>query len=216
MQHIMFDVDGTLVQSYEFDEACFIDAVADVLGHRIDSDWGGYQHVTDSGILHEHLLRQGISSGIYEIHQAVKQAFILRVKNHLAVQPARPVAGAAELITRLKQHLSVTLSIATGGWQETAQLKLASAGIDVSGVPLASSDDHFARIEIMQLARRKADETQASAADRPVTYFGDAAWDQVACSQLGYNFVLVGKRIRHPNQIDDLSDLPQIMSLLGL
>ncbi len=36
MHHIMFDIDGTLVKSDDFDEDCFIAAVSDVLGHDID------------------------------------------------------------------------------------------------------------------------------------------------------------------------------------
>jgi len=79
---------------------------------------------------------------------------------------------------------SVSLSIATGGWEETALLKLQSAGIDVSGIPIASSNDHYARIEIMKMARVKASACESF----PVTYFGDAAWDQKACRELGYNF----------------------------
>lgn len=31
---VMFDIDGTLVESYDFDSICFVDAVHDVLGVR--------------------------------------------------------------------------------------------------------------------------------------------------------------------------------------
>lgn len=32
---VMFDIDGTLVESYDFDSICFVDAVHDVLGVRL-------------------------------------------------------------------------------------------------------------------------------------------------------------------------------------
>ena len=46
----MFDVDGTLVESYDFDGKCYVDAVYSVLGHHLNSDWRKYNNVTDAGI----------------------------------------------------------------------------------------------------------------------------------------------------------------------
>jgi len=70
----MFDVDGTLVESYSWDEECFVSAVSEVLGHKIDSNWDGYEHVSDAGILNEHLVRKGITAGHEGIHSSVKSA----------------------------------------------------------------------------------------------------------------------------------------------
>ena len=95
MQHLMFDVDGTLVKSYEFDENCFVAAVKDVLGHEIDSDWGSYQHVSDTGILNEHLQRKGITRNHQSVHQQVKSSFIKKIKARLLHEPAVEVPGAA-------------------------------------------------------------------------------------------------------------------------
>lgn len=212
MHHIMFDVDGTLVKSYDSDEECFVSAVLEVLGHEIDSNWDSYEHVSDAGILNEHLERHGITTGHEEIHRSVKRAFIEKVQEHLSENPATEVEGASELIETLKEHGSVSLSIATGGWQETAILKLQSAGIDVSGIPIASSNDHYARIEIMKVAKEKANICKSF----PITYFGDAAWDKKACIELGYNFVLVGNRIQHNNSVHDLRNASQILSLIGM
>ena len=55
---MMFDIDGTLVESYEIDSQCFIDAVKEVTGLHVNPDWSKYQHVTDSGILNEILFSQ--------------------------------------------------------------------------------------------------------------------------------------------------------------
>ena len=72
MHHVMFDVDGTLVQSYEFDEQCYLQAVEEVLGESLDSDWACYTHVTDSGILLQYLERRGLIEELEQIEQAVK------------------------------------------------------------------------------------------------------------------------------------------------
>ena len=53
MHLIVFDVDGTLVDSKEFDDRLYELAVQTVLGIEIDNDFSRYQNVTDSGILDE-------------------------------------------------------------------------------------------------------------------------------------------------------------------
>ena len=37
--HVMLDIDGTLLQSYEMDEQCFFDAVLEATGLEISTDW---------------------------------------------------------------------------------------------------------------------------------------------------------------------------------
>jgi len=212
VHHIMFDIDGTLVKSDDFDEDCFIAAVSDVLGHDIDSNWNSYQHVSDTGILSEHLERKGITSGQEEIHKAVKKCFITKVQEYLSETPAVEVPGASKLIEEFKKLDSVSISIATGGWLETAILKLESAGLDVSGIPIASSNDHYSRTEIMKVAKEKANVSSI----QPITYFGDAEWDKKASHELGYNFVLVGNRIRHNNSVADLKNINQVMAVIGI
>ena len=50
----MFDIDGTLIQSCEYDEECFVKAIETALGiSQINKDWGVYRNVTDTGILQE-------------------------------------------------------------------------------------------------------------------------------------------------------------------
>ena len=48
----------------------------------------------------------------------------------------------------------VAISFATGGWYESAILKLESAGIKISNIPIASANDHHSRIEIMKIAEK--------------------------------------------------------------
>ncbi len=47
----IFDVDGTLVQSYELDGECFVAAFHDAFGiAEVDTDWVRYDHTTDPGV----------------------------------------------------------------------------------------------------------------------------------------------------------------------
>ena len=207
----MFDVDGTLVDSFGFDGDCFVAAVESVLGLRPDDDWTRYTHTSDAGILDQLIDEAGRAEDRTALHDAARLAFTERIGNRLASQPAEALPGAIEFLAQLRRIDHVSLSIATGGWRDTARLKLESAGIDINDLPLASSSDHVARVEIMRHARRLGGDTQA-----PVTYFGDGEWDRRACAELGFDFVLVGSRTRHSQQIDDFIDVERTLALIGL
>ncbi len=57
----MFDIDGTLVQSYEFDEEIYARSVEEVIGSEINRNWSEYKNVTDVGILNEIIELHGLS-----------------------------------------------------------------------------------------------------------------------------------------------------------
>lgn len=206
----MFDIDGTLVESYEMDSQCYIDAVKDVTGLSINSDWSKYQHVTDSGILNEILASEGYSNR-EEIKVKVKKCFLKKLETSLARDPVREILGAAAFLKLLQSMNNVVVSLATGGWRESATLKLESAKINFSSIPLASSSDHYSRIEIMKLAANRAAKNRY-----PCTYFGDGVWDKEACSSLGYSFVLVGRKFAHNPSINNFQSTKLALTCVGL
>lgn len=210
--HVMFDIDGTLINSSAFDTECFSRAVHEELGHEVDRYWEGYEHVSDSGILLEHLQRHGITGDTQAIFNNVKRRFVTLLQQHLSQQPAREIAGASQLIRHLRALPQVQLSIATGGWRDSAMLKLESARIDVTDIPLASSDQHPARIDIMT----QAQQLTGLSLPHQTTYFGDGEWDRQACSDIGFNFVLVGNAITHKPSVADLTDIEHILSVISL
>ena len=210
IQTIIFDVDGTLVQSFEFDEACYLAAVYQVLGVRMETNWDDYPHVTDSGLLIELLRRLNKLDQFDVIEKQIKLLFVNKVTEFLQSNPLPQVLGAATFVKELRKHANVRLAIATGGWLETAKLKLQSAGIDVRGVPIASSNDHHVRTEIMRIAIAKL----GVSSNRQVSYFGDAEWDKRACAEMAVRFVLVGNRTIHHTQIENYLHTGKLRSRL--
>jgi len=208
----MFDVDGTLVMSDEFDGDCYLEAVYEVLGHGLDTDWTKYTYVSDAGILDQHISEKGLHSKRENIQADVKEAFINKIANYLKDNPAQQVPGASNFICELRRLENIKLSIATGGWLETALMKLESAEIDISNVPIASSNNHFSRTEIMKIAEDKA----VGKNKVPCTYFGDGEWDKKASEELGFNFVLVGDRTHHYQNIMDFKNVNQALAYIGL
>jgi len=215
MHVVMFDIDGTLVDSAGFDSTLYVEAVESVLGVEIDSDWNRYEHVSDSGILDEvlRLLKPGQDHAA--LAAQVQRHFIGLVRDHIERRPdaVREIAGARMLFDRLCETPGVRVAIATGGWEPTARLKLAHVGIDADRGGFASSSDAKARTDIMRLAAQRAlnGDTQARA-----TYFGDGAWDLRASAALGYEFVAVGGGVAHSVAFPDLRDTEAILAGLGL
>jgi len=212
LHHVMFDVDGTLVMSDEFDGNCYLEAVHEVLGHSLDTDWRKYTYVSDAGILDQHIRESGLDDRKEKIFADVKAAFIEKISNHLKDHPVQQVSGASEFLFELRQTEHLTLSIATGGWHETALMKLEAADIDVGDIPIASSNNHYARSEIMKIAKAKA----VGHNEVPCTYFGDGEWDKIACQELGFNFVLIGEKTYHHQNIKDFINARQAMAFIGL
>ena len=208
----MFDIDGTLVESFKFDEECYLEAVYRVLGQKMDSDWSKYEHVTDSGILDRHLELNKLLHRKEEIHSEVKSIFVENIQKHISKSPVQAIAGAIAFVENLKLMRNVNVSIATGGWSETAIMKLNSAGFDISDIPMSSSNDHYSRIEIMKAALGKSEVTSKE----KVTYFGDAEWDKKACESLNINFVLIGNKIEHNQNIVDFTLYDEACAYIGL
>ena len=191
MKYVIFDIDGTLVHSHEFDGACYRQAVQQTLGDvSIRSDWSDYKHVTDEGILRE----------IYTDNQlefinstAVRTTFGRFVIEHLHDNPLScvEIPGARALMETLRKNSLVRVGIATGGWRHTAKAKLDHAKINYEDVSLFSSDDGFRRIDIMDLCRQ-----ELGCSPQDITYVGDGEWDKQATETLGWSFIGVGLRLK--------------------
>jgi phosphoglycolate phosphatase-like HAD superfamily hydrolase len=211
----MFDVDGTLVQSVDFDEEIYLKTAYELLGREISSNWDQYSHGTDSGILYEAIEKYKIQGDIEDFRNKFKATFINHISKYIEnnSDDIYEVKGASEFIRYLSGRSDIKIAIATGAWEESAKLKLESAGIDINDLAFASSSDHYDRIEIMKLAESRV----AGGYDFiSKTYFGDALWDKKACEILNYKFVAVGNRVKNKIQISDYRQKEKIMEMLNL
>lgn len=205
MKHFMFDIDGTLIQSYELDSQCYVASVQSVLGFTPNDDWGSYKHTTDSGILKEIASHLSSPSPFEVIQQKVKAAFLSNLRFAIEKEPITPIDGALDFLNKLKSNDDISISIATGGWKESAILKLESAGFNLDGVFLASANDHCSRVEIMKRA------LPHSIKPEDVMYFGDGEWDKRACEELGFTFILVGNRFKHKPSIQSFENFDRTL-----
>ena len=188
MKAIVFDIDGTLIESMTVDTELYLASIGEVLGSvRFRGALSDYEHVTDNGILAQVLDDNGYPFD-EQTAAAIKAIFVDKIERHIETEgPFSTIHGAIEFFERTRASDGRRVAIATGGWRESARLKLESAGFDIAGIPLVTSDDAWTRIEIMETALARL-----GGAFESVTYFGDAEWDRQACQSLGWNFVAVG------------------------
>ncbi len=215
MHLLVFDLDGTLVESDEFDGVLYCKAVRDVLDIEVDDDWSGYRHVTDSGILDEILDRHVGEMDRSVAHASVKKAFVGLVRDHLTDRAGRlpEIPGAGAFVKRLIALPEVCVAVATGGWRETAAMKLRAIGLHPEMLHLSSASDAVRRIEIMQIAERRA--MAGKPADRRF-YFGNQPWDRESSRRLGWGFVAIGNGVEHHTQFRDYLDYESIEVALAL
>ena len=215
MHLILFDIDGTLVDSNEFDSELYVQAVRDVLRIEIGDDWSLYRNVTDGGILDEIMDMARLKRGRLGIHSEVKTVFAELVSEYLDEREGRlpEIEGAGAFLAELESHPEVSIGLATGGWEETARMKLRAAGLDRHRIPLASGSDALIRAEIMQIAEKRA--LGGRKASRR-TYFGDGIWDKQASEELGYDFIAIGDKVQHHARYPDFRRPESILAHLRL
>jgi phosphoglycolate phosphatase-like HAD superfamily hydrolase len=211
---IVFDVDGTLTATTGVDDHCLATAWSRVFGiheEDIDTDWTTYQHSTDDGLTLEvcrrALKRDPTSQEVGE----VKHEFFTLLRERIGADPSRciPVPGAAALLAHLAGE-GCRIGLASGAWQESAQIKLEAAGIKAMHLPgtfshpksgpssekggtggSSASDAATAtpatREDIIQGTLNKLS-TQSPPSSRPL-YIGDGPWDARAARNLSLAFI---------------------------
>ncbi|RJQ51934.1 MAG: HAD family hydrolase [Desulfobacteraceae bacterium] len=192
MNLIMFDLDGTLIKSSSLDTRCLLGAIEMSMGIlNAESDWTKYRYVTDAGIASEivkrHLGRKATEEDLVLIRS--RMAELLEAEARINRDKFAPVPGALDLIHTLKVASGCGFAIATGCWSESALFKLSTAGFDVAGLPMASSDDSYDRGEIMAAACERAKIFYAVDGFKTITYVGDGLWDLESSQRMGYRFI---------------------------
>lgn len=224
-QLVIFDIDGTLVDSTEADALCSLEAFRACFG---DADEGlsrstRFEEATHIGVLSELCLRRfGRTPSALEIAK-LEQAFVERLETHLRSTPLSPVPGAAALVRHLAARREWQVALVSGGFRASARLKLERAGIPHADLPGAFCNDALKRTDILREAIARAREVANFEDFDRVVYVGDGVWDLRAAQALGLEFVGVAQSLnaRHLRDagarsvLGDFLDLAQVFSALS-
>lgn len=205
MNLVMLDIDGTLTQSYEYDKEIFGIVIAEVLRcPPVDADLNGYVDKTSLGVTLEAIRRLTGRSPKSEEIEEVKRKVLRYLEKLYRETPLNfcEVPGASRFLERLRKLERAGIAIATGCWRSEALFKLQASGLNVDGIPMATSDDDRDRQRIMEIAVERAREFYDSPGFERIVYLGDGPWDQLASRSLGYGFVGIGPRVQALRDLD--------------
>jgi phosphoglycolate phosphatase-like HAD superfamily hydrolase len=226
MKLAIFDIDGTLTNTNNVDEECFVTAFAEAHAiSRINTNWGAYPHTTDSGIT-LHIFQEKFGRHPEETELAeVKRCFVklLNERYRFDSSSFAEIADASVVLDRLSREPEWAVAIATGCWRESALLKLEAAKIDVGSIPAAYAEDGLSREEILAAALSKSLEHYQESGFEKIVSIGDGLWDVHTARRLSYGFLGIGsgesalllRQAGAKHVIEDFADYDQLIKFLA-
>jgi phosphoglycolate phosphatase len=162
MRLVLFDIDGTLLNSAGLGRASMQRALQTVYGSPGDPSYR-YDGKTDRQIVRDTMRLEGRSDE--EIDAGMERLIDLYV---VGLQEGvksgkfkvRPLPGVLEILDALEARDDVVLGLLTGNIAPGARIKLRAAGIDPNRFRVnAFGSDHEHRPELPAIAQRRASET---------------------------------------------------------
>ncbi|MDF1697343.1 MAG: HAD hydrolase-like protein [Saprospiraceae bacterium] len=223
MKFVIFDIDGTLTDTKNVDDKCFIEAFEQTFDINIEHiNWESITHVTDWGITEEIIERELKRKPYQEEYQTMISNFLylLQQEKNKDFSQFGAVEGAVSFFNRLRVEDGIKLGIATGGWAKPALLKLSTIGLDSRDVCFSNSSFYKSREEITKdVIHQLCAKTQ----NKPtkITYFGDGLWDYNTCQNLGIDFIGIDvngnrklKNLGVQSVFKDFTSMDQLMQLI--
>ncbi len=196
MNLLIFDVDGTLVQSVaRADSKCFATTYEHIYKKTFPTiDWHQFPHVTDTTILQtviqDHFGRTVLDNEI----QVFEQKYMELLRHNRRERPHyfSEVAGARAMLHRLLSLPDTLVAIATGGWRKTAHIKMQHVGIPSQAFWVSGADGKTTREAIIEETLTVAHRIEKRF--RKIIYIGDAPWDVTTTRNMQLDFVGIRRR----------------------
>jgi len=161
MRVVLFDIDGTILQSGGVGRIAMERALSTVFGSPGSSDYR-YDGKTDRQIVRETMRLEGLSDDEIDAQmETLLERYVtgLNAEFSSGERTVRIFPGVVELFDRLEQERNVVLGLLTGNIEPGARAKLGAAGIDFTRFRVnAFGSDHEERPELPAIARKRASE----------------------------------------------------------
>jgi phosphoglycolate phosphatase len=225
---VLWDVDGTLVDTAGHGRHAFDDAFEEVFGRRPEGQVP-FAGRTDHQIALSILERNGVDAGKAHLPRMLEAlAGTLVAKEQRIRDEGRALPGAREALEALEARDDVIQSLLTGNIEANAVLKVAAFGLEplldfeVGGY---GSDPHVNRSDLVAVARRRAAEKHGvEVGPESTVLIGDTPLDVQAAREAGARSVAVATGPHHDLEdladadavLPDLSDTAAVVTAVGL
>ncbi len=180
---VLFDIDGTLLETGGAGREAFIRGLARVTGVRDELEYVSFAGNTDRNVLDQVMRMRGFQLG-KEDTRRVFEEIAVELKGLLRERPACEVAGAGRFVARLAEE-GAAMGLVTGNIRECAFLKLGSVGLDSYFRFGGYGDDHAERAKIARLALAEAREAGIEVEEGFICLVGDTPFDVAAGLAVG-------------------------------
>jgi len=189
---ILFDLDGTLMQTFYGDDNSYMRALSEII--EVDFNlkyWTDCPNLTDSAVLDHIFLKIEDRSPSPEEVALMKAKFLGKMEEKLQNQPQffDEIPGALALVNHLLTLDNVLVGVATGGWKHIAEFKLSHGQFPLEQLAVIGSDDHFAKADFVSALMENQLAEKGMASFSSVTYIGDSRYDMRMAEQLGLHFI---------------------------
>ena len=180
---MLFDIDGTLLDTGGAGRVAFIRGLARVTGVRDELKYVSFAGNTDRNVLDQVMRTRGVHFGPEETRRIFGE-IALELRALLRECPAREVAGAGDFVARLAAE-GAEMGLVTGNIRECAFLKLGSVGLDSYFRFGGFGDEHAERSKIARSALAAAEGMGIDVAAGGVCLVGDTPLDVAAGRAVG-------------------------------
>jgi phosphoglycolate phosphatase-like HAD superfamily hydrolase len=180
---VLFDIDGTLLDTGGAGREAFIRGLERVTGQRDELAYVSFAGNTDRNVLDQVMAARGLRLGAEDIRR-IFECIAEELQSLLRERPAREVAGAGAFLERLAAE-GAALGLVTGNIRACAYLKLGSIGFDRFFGFGGFGDEHAERARIGRSALAAAQAAGIEPAEGGGCLVGDTPFDVAAGLALG-------------------------------
>lgn len=185
---IIFDIDGTLIDSVSGYHEVIINAMTDMGIAKIDTNFNELAHHTDSYALkynYENFYKK-------ELPEALLNQFEDLIVKHLRQQTKTTAIKGVDNILSQLVNSEYAVAFATGSLPKSAILKMSEAGLNMDVEVLATSKTSFSREGFVLEAIEKAKTYYNVTNFEHVISVGDGIWDLKTAQNLNLDFIGIG------------------------
>ena len=222
---VLFDIDGTLLDTHGAGRAAFVQALESVFGWKDDLNYIRFEGATDLDVLRRVMARHGKLPNKEDEARFFQQLPIEMEKTvanaHFTMHP-----GVKEALEILSRYPNYFIGLVTGNIETCARVKLRKFGLHNHFILGAFGQEHADRNQIASLALARA--RQKLQPGQQIAHrflIGDTPSDIAAARALGARCIAVttGSHSREALEdagadivLNDLGNVSEVLSIIGL